>query len=133
MKKLIIILLIPVILASCSKEKVVPPMPVNITVKAIVWNTAPTPGAHLVWQPGLIFSKPVAATGTAVVTWYFAAGWIVGNPTNRFSTTLNFSTSTANGSYFKFTQWPVLYDMIADSVRIKDFKINCDCSVVKLN
>lgn len=108
---------------SCSKSDVVP-ADKNITVHGSVINEIKQPGSQQqYWKAGIIFNKAVTATGTAVVTWYFPAGWINGNSTNRYSQTINFTLNGNGNGYYEFTNWKCDYTMRADSVKVSSFTL----------
>lgn len=100
-------------------------MQTPITVKGSVQNaTLPGGGVQQYWKAGIIFDKSVPISGTATVTWYFAAGAIHGNPSGRYSQTVNFSLDGSSNGSFVFTSWKVDNTMQADSVKVSFLQIN---------
>lgn len=111
---------------SCTKSETIPDK--NVTVKASVISEIKTPGTNqLYWKAGVIFSKSISATGSATVTWYYPAGGpIHGNPSNRYSQTINFTLLGNSNGYYEFTNWQVDFTMQADSVKISSFSSGAD-------
>lgn len=115
------ILLIALFLISCSKPNETPTT-TTVKVKGSVINEIKPPGPNQqYWKAGLIFDKEVTATGTATITWYFSAGFLNGNPSNRYEETVNFNLTGNTNGYYEFTNWQVDHTMIADSVKIRTF------------
>jgi hypothetical protein len=132
MKKVLLIAIILIGL-SCSKDQD-KPEDKNITARAVVWNeqkTSTSPQHY--WKPGILFNKAIITNGVAEVTWYFPAGWINGNPSNRYTHTLSIDMTGDGNGYFEFSNWQVDYTMIADSIRIKSLSIDGDYSITLLN
>jgi hypothetical protein len=118
------IIIFIVLICSCAKKGQQNLPDNNVTVKGVVWNEKRYNNSNQeYWKPGIIFNKAINASGTAVITWYFNAGWINGNPTNHYSHKLNFNVTDSNNGYFEFSDWQVDYTMQADSIKIKSFNL----------
>lgn len=103
---------------SCSKQSI-DLQPVTVKVKASVQNAVPAGGGvQQYWKAGVIFDRAVNVSGSATVTWYFAAGAIHGNPSNHYTQSFNFALDGSSNGCFVFTPWKVDGSMVADSVKV---------------
>jgi outer membrane biogenesis lipoprotein LolB len=122
------------IITSCSKSKSDDVANKNYTVKAVVWNEKKTSGsAQEYWKPGVLFDKAIKTKGTAVVSWTFPAGWINGNPSGKYSQTLNINIDGSKNSYFEFSNWQVDYTIQAQNIKIESIDIDGGYELTRKN
>lgn len=132
--KIILTIFIVCICLSCSKSNDDKKDNKNYKVKAVVWNEVKNPGSSQeYWKPGVIFDRAIKTAGTAVVSWYFPAGWINGNPSNHYTHTLNIIIDGSKNSYFEFSDWKVDFTMRPDSIKLESIQIDGGYNLTKEN